>query len=137
MFCDNRILERTQSFAPKAPGRWVVAERWFTKEELDTYEILSGALEGDLEVTRPVLARGRVRGDVRVGRGGHFVLSGSIAGTLTVEVGGEAEVNGEVGRDAVNRGGCLIVRGVVKHAVRSDNGYTVVEPGAFVNGDQE
>ncbi len=103
---------------------------------LDTYrtmlhmqiKIEKHDVSGDLLVDRKMWFAGKVSGDISVTSGGELNLLGMCTGNLIVETDGHALVAGTVVGEAINRGGTLLVHGIVSKGVRTIAGNTDVSP---------
>ena len=94
-------------------------------------KIPSQRLSGDLQLN------GAAEGTIVVPDGVFFRLNGAIAGDLVVEEGGTAEVNGAVTGSVWNKGGAVVIRGMVMGAAHGHtSGQTTIEAGAMVNGQR-
>lgn len=91
-----------------------------------------GTVEGDWTVRQRVTFSGIVVGDVVVTRDGHLRLWGHVEGSLVIEVGGKAELHGQVNGDVFNRGGELIVVGQVNGRLHPVAGKTTIDPRARI-----
>lgn len=94
----------------------------------------NGVWHGDLVVTTGRQFQGEIKGDAIVKPGAFLHLLGRCCGSLTVENGGEAVLDGAVVGNAINRGGRLTVRGVIEGNLIRHSGETEIIEGAEVNG---
>lgn len=94
----------------------------------------SKPVSGDLTVDDEFALTGVASGSVTVKDGGRFELKGVVSRGLVVEPGGAATVWGVVSGDAENRGGDLIVFGVIAGRLRAESGRTRVHKDAKVAG---
>jgi len=88
-------------------------------------QIPGGAVADDLRL------HGQIIGDAYVPNGVRLVLRGQVAGTLTIETGGSADIHGMVTGDLINYG-TVSIAGSVIGALRDESGGARVEPGASI-----
>ena len=92
------------------------------------------SVAGPLVVTSSVVVSGTVAGTITVEPGGELILLGTAASTLVVKFGGAAVVRGRV-LGAVVTEGRLVVTGEVRgRLIEGRDALTSVERGATLNG---
>jgi hypothetical protein len=91
-----------------------------------------GTIEGDLELSEHLELHGIINGDAIVCAGGRIDLHGMVCGDLTFETGSCGTIDGTVRGDLTNRGGVVVIRGVVDGELRELSGRTVVDADAII-----
>lgn len=97
-------------------------------------QIENGKIESDITVTGEFKLNGMVTGSIVISSGGRLRLNGMCCKDLIVEEGGEALVFGTVSGSAVNKGGLLVVYGVIIGPLSTLSGESQVSDGAVING---
>jgi hypothetical protein len=96
---------------------------------------IHGKVTTPLTVDGVLSLHGMASEGVRVVESGILNLHGMVAGNLVVEPGGGAEVHGMVTGDVVNRGGDVVIAGMVNGRVRDESDTeTQLLPGSIVGG---
>lgn len=91
----------------------------------------TGKLDGDHRLGEDLDLRGTVVGTVTVPDGITFELDGMVTGDLIVETGGRTVVHGTVSGSVVNRGGNIVIYGMVG-AIHELAGTTVIDSNAAI-----
>jgi adenylate cyclase len=76
---------------------------------------------GDVTFSQDTSFRGRIGGNVVVGRGVHLELDGKVGGDLIIEQDAIADVRGKIGGNVRNRGGTLRLSGKLSGEVRDED----------------
>jgi adenylate cyclase len=76
---------------------------------------------GDVTFSQDTSFRGRIGGNVVVGRGVHLELDGKVGGDLIIERDAIAEIRGKISGDVRNRGGTLRLSGKLSGKVRDED----------------
>jgi adenylate cyclase len=76
---------------------------------------------GDVTFSQDTSFRGRIGGNVVVGRGVHLELDGKVGGDLIIEQDAIAHVRGKIGGNVRNRGGTLRLSGKLSGEVRDED----------------
>ena len=93
-----------------------------------------GKIEGDLVLEDGLQLQGMVTGNTNVKNGGTLELRGTCLRNLFLEEGAEVQLYGTVVGSVTNRGGRLLIYGVVKGDVRTLAGETWIDPKAVIEG---
>lgn len=96
---------------------------------------LQGLIETPMEIDDAVTILGTIAAPVKVLSGGMLTLNGTATRDLTICPGGTVELNGTAYGLVTNRGGRLVVRGVVYGRVVTVDGETEIDPAAIVTND--
>jgi hypothetical protein len=97
-------------------------------------KIFDGKHEGPLTVSDQLRISGMVTGLLTVADGGVLYLSGMATDDVVVEPGGTLYLDGMATENVTNRGGTLVVSGMIVAALHEVDGKTEVEPGAHISG---
>ncbi len=92
-----------------------------------------GKIDGDWSVNDDVELHGMVTGAITVDDGGFIRLYGMCCGDFIVHAGGRAAVHGMVKGDVINRGGDVVIYGMVDGVVHEDSGKTTIDATAIIH----
>jgi cytoskeletal protein CcmA (bactofilin family) len=91
-----------------------------------------GKIDGDVILNYELVLHGMVTGNVSVARGGVLILHGTCSQNLAVEKNGQVYLHGTVAGNVLNRGGYLEIYGTVSGHVHTNEGNTLIDPGAVI-----
>jgi cytoskeletal protein CcmA (bactofilin family) len=91
-------------------------------------------MEGDLKVNDELTLNGSVSGTTTVTSGGYLILNGVIGQDLILEKDSKVEHFGTVTGNVYNRGGELIIHGIVEGALYKNAGIILIHPESKIQG---